>query len=174
MTQSRLTIHQLRREAYTGWETILMSARAYPGGTFTYQLDDVPAAKQLPWVNQQFTAEVRQRFGDLRRRDTWEKAAIAYEAQAMALVDGSLELIQILEYMAIDDPFNGPIREHYKDAVLEQMLMYPELLELIREVLESLYRSESAEERSLAGQFMASVGPRLQLPAMAQAPLAAV
>lgn len=166
MTQAKLTIQQLRREAYISWETILMSARAYPGGTFAYQLDNVAVAKRLAWTNEQFKDEVRQRFGDLRKRSTWEQAAIAYEAQSMAAIDGCLEPMEILKYMAVDSPSNGPVRIHYKDAVLEQMLMYPELLELIKEVLEDLYRSDSAEERFLVGQFMESVGPKMaQLPA---------
>lgn len=165
MTRTRLTIHQLRQEAYEGWETVLMSAGAYPGGAYMHELDETATAERLPWTNQQFKAEIRQRFGDLRRRDTWEQAAIAYEAQAMALVDGSLEPIDILKYMAIDDPYNGPIRQHYKDAVLQQMLMYPDLLALIKEMLEAIYHSGDAEERAVAGQFMATVGARLALAA---------
>lgn len=166
MTRTKLTIHQLRREAYKSWETLHVCTGSYPGGVFVYQVGSKAVTSRFPWTNEQFKNEVRQRFGDLRRRSTWEQAAIALEAQVMALVDGSLEPIEILEYMAIEDASNGPIREHYKDAVLEQMLMYPELLELIKEVLEELYRSDSAEERSFVGQFMESVGPKIaQLPA---------
>ena len=166
MKKERLTIHQLRREAFTAWETLLFCKGAYTGAAYVHEVDDDAVTERYPWTNEQFTDEVRQRFGDLRRRSTWEQAAISLEAQVMALVDGSLEPIEILEYMAIEDASNGPIREHYKDAVLEQMLMYPELLELIKEVLEDLYRSDSAEERFLVGQFMESVGPKMaQLPA---------
>ncbi|WP_346294136.1 hypothetical protein [Sphaerothrix gracilis] len=99
-------------------------------------------------------AQVKLRFGDLRCRSTWKNAAIWLHAQAIA--QGYLEAYEIVTFMvsADYDPSNL-IRQHYGQQVVEAIMTFPEILEMIRSGLEQIYRDEYTEERQLVEQFIA-------------------
>lgn len=120
---------------------------------YAWDADEADATR-FPFTNTAFKTEVRQRFGDLRRRSTWENAAIWLQAQAIA--QGHLEAYEILTFMvsADYDP-NNLVRQHYGEQVVEAMMTFPGILELIRCGLEQIYRDNYIEERQLVEQFIA-------------------
>jgi len=110
-------------------------------------------AKRLPYTNKVFKDEVRQRFGDLRRRSTWEQAAIWMAAQGMA--QSYLEPYQILGYMVSPTYMNDLIRQHYGQQVIEAMLQFPGVIDILKDGLEQVYQNtEYQEERALVEQFI--------------------
>ncbi|NEQ33979.1 MAG: hypothetical protein F6K04_23810 [Leptolyngbya sp. SIO4C5] len=104
----------------------------------------------------------------MRRRSTWEAAAIWLLAQAIA--QAYLEPYEIVGFMvsADYDP-NDPIRQHYGQQVIEAMMTFPGIVELIRSGLEQIYRDNYTEERQLVEQFIAQGN---QLPGLDALPTA--
>jgi hypothetical protein len=163
-----LTIHELRQEAYGDWETTYHVLALYNPAPESIGLPKSEAAR-LPFTNTAFKDEVRQRFGDLRRRSTWEQAAIWMAAQGMA--QSYLEPYQILGYMVSPTYMNSLIREHYGQQVIEAMLQFPEVIAILKDGLEQVYQhAEYKEERALVEQFIKDGN---QLPAQILQPVAA-
>ncbi len=162
-----LKLQSLRQEAYGSWETICCSRGVYNPLPYAHEVSE-SEAKQFPFTNAAFKSEVRQRFGDLRRRSTWEAAAIWLLAQAIA--QAHLEPYEIVGFMvsADYDP-NDPIRQHYGQQVIEAMMTFPGIVELIRSGLEQIYRDNYTEERQLVEQFIAQGN---QLPGLDALPTA--
>lgn len=150
-----LTLQTLRREAYQSWECICCARGVYNPVPYTWEVSK-EEAELFPFTNSAFKAEVKQRFGDLRCRSTWETAAIWLLAQAIA--QAHLEPYEIVSFMvsADDDP-NNPVRQHYGDQVVEAMFQFPEIIHIIREGLEQIYRDRDShpEERRRVEDFIA-------------------
>jgi hypothetical protein len=147
-----LKINQLRHKAYQNWETNLYVLGLYNPAPLSV---DAPKAEahRLPYTNKAFKDEVRKRFGDLRRRSTWEQAAIWMAAQGMA--QSYLEPYQIVGYMVSPNYMNDPIRQQYGQQVIEAMLQFPEIIDIIKDGLEQVYQNvEYQQERSLVEQFI--------------------
>lgn len=149
-----MKLKQLRQEAYSNWETFYSVQNLHSPVVNSLDLTE-QEAQRLPYINQDFKHEVRRRFGDLRRRDTWEKAAIAFTAQSMA--QSFLEPYQIVGYLVDPAYFNDPVRQHYGVQVVEAMLQFPEVLETVRLGLEQIYsEAVCSDERKLLERFLAS------------------
>jgi hypothetical protein len=147
-----LKINQLRHEAYQTWETNLYVLGLYNPAPESIGLPKAEA-ESLPYTNQAFKNEVRKRFGDLKRRSTWEQAAIWFTAQGMA--QSYLEPYQIVGYMVSPDYMNAPIRQHYGEQVIEAMLQFSEVIDIIKDGLEQIYQdSFYRQERQLVEQFI--------------------
>lgn len=148
-----LSIPELKLEAYLQWETLLLEKGVYNPHPMSYTLPE-SEARQLPYTSEVFRTEMRA-FGDLRRRDTWEAAAIQLTAHGMA--QGLLEAYQVIGFMVSPNYMNCSIRQHYGERLIEAMLQFPEVLELIRQGLEQVYHhKECVEERQLVEQFIAN------------------
>ena len=148
-----LKLQTLRQEAYCSWETICCSRGVYNPLPYAHEVSEAEA-KRFPIINTAFKSEVRQRFGDLRRRSTWEAAAIWLLAQAIA--QAHLEPYEIVGFMvsADYDP-NDPVRQHYGEQVVKAMFQFPEIIDIIRQGLEQIYRDGYTEERQLVETFIA-------------------
>jgi hypothetical protein len=110
----------------------------------------ITEANYLPWCNPTFKAEIRQRYGDLRRRHTWEQAAIDLTAHQM--VQSYLEPYQIVGYMASPTFMACPMREQYGEQVIDRMLQFPEITDIVKVGLEQLYYTPTADPRPRYGQ----------------------
>ena len=146
----RLTLQQLRREAYVRWETINVVGGIYNGGPESFETDPV-VAERLPWTNETFKTEIRKRFGDLRKRNTWEHAAIALTAQL--IVQGYFEPYQIVAQIASPTYMRSTIHETYPTEVVDRVMQWPGIADVIREGLEQIYGDPVfSEERELVEQ----------------------
>lgn len=162
-----LTLAELKLEAYGQWETLLLERTAYNPCPLSYEVSQLEA-ERFPYINEAFRSEMR-KFGDLRRRDTWESAAIQLTAHGMA--QGFLEPYQVLGYLLSPNYMNCQIRQIYGDRVIEAMLQFPEVVDLIREGLEQIYEDNIFQsERQLVEQFVKSGN---QLPGLKSLPIAA-
>lgn len=103
-----------------------------------------------------FKKGIRQEFGDLRKRTTWEQAFCRYSALHSRV--GLLDADRLIRY-----DFNfTPDREDYpyRHQIFDEWLTLPEGLELIRLGLELLYRDYTAQEREQAHGFFELVQER--------------
>ena len=147
-----LKLKELRQEAYGNWEVICIEWTVYNPAPESVGLPK-SETERLPYTNQAFKDEVRKRFGDLRRRSTWEQAAIWFAAQGMA--QSYLEPYQIVGYMVSPDYMNSPIRQHYGEQVIEAMLQFPEVIDILKDGLEQIYQDRLYhQERQLVEQFI--------------------
>lgn len=136
---TRLTLKRLRQEAYRNWEGVALLGEIYSGSDQTelYTPETAAADDKRPWTNEVFKTEVRQRFGDLRRRSTWEQAAIAFDAQL--IVQGYFEAYEIVAQIASPTYYRGIIRETYPAQVAECALQWPGITEVIKAGLEDIF-----------------------------------
>jgi hypothetical protein len=154
-----LTIHDLRKETYYAWELLCGVKGVYTGSPSSDELP-ITEANYLPWCNPTFKAEIRQRYGDLRRRHTWEQAAIDLTAHQM--VQSYLEPYQIVGYMASPTFMACPMREQYGEQVIDRMLQFPEITDIVKVGLEQLYYTPTAtQDPDMVRLFMAEMAPRL-------------
>lgn len=135
MKPERLTIQALRQETYLSWEMTAVASQSFVG--LTTEDVDGATAQRLCYTNEEFKANVRKRFGDLRRRDTWERAAIAFCAHA--IVGSYFEPYQIVGQLLSPDYMNDPIRRIYGLEVVESALQWPGINEVIQEGLAAIY-----------------------------------
>lgn len=156
-----LKLYELRTKAYQTWESLCCSKGVYLGASEGIDLS-TKEAERLPWTNAYFKAQMREHYGDLRCRQTWESAAIDLTAHMM--VQSHLEPYQIVGFMASPTYIKSPIRQHYGDRVIDVMLQFSEISGIIRAGLEQCYReSASPQERAIAESFLVSVSPRMEL-----------
>lgn len=154
-----LKLVQLRQETYAAWELLCISKGVYLGAPESIDLSEQEACK-LSWTNKTFKAEIRQQFGDLRRRDTWEQAAIALTAHQM--VQSYMEPSEIVGYMAAPGYMRCPIREAYGDRLIDVMLQFPEMLDIIKRGLEQLYQeSQNPKARDIFKAFLIQFSERV-------------
>lgn len=148
-----LSLQQLKSETYLQWETLLLERGAFNPYPLSFDVSTTEA-NQLPFINLAFKAEIRQQFGDLRCRSTWETAAIALTAHGMA--QSFLEPYQVIGFMVSPEYMESPIRRHYGERLVAEMMTYPEVIDRIRRGLEQIYRDGYSEERALVDQFIAA------------------
>ncbi|PSB68593.1 hypothetical protein C7B61_00190 [filamentous cyanobacterium CCP1] len=154
-----LKISQLRKEAYWAWESLCAVKGVFLGAPESIDLPEAEADR-LPFTNRTFKDEIRQQFGDLRRKATWEQAAIHYTAHSM--VQSYMEPYMIVGFMASPQFMTSAIREHYGDQVLELMLQFPETVDIVKRGLEQLYyESDRQEDHDVAQKFFQTVGKTL-------------
>jgi hypothetical protein len=122
-------IQELKAEVSSSWETLNLT-------------DGTPTVKSL------FQDEIR-KFGDLRRRSTWEKAAIVLESRWLL---GGLENRDIIHYFCEPDTLVG---KEYNQSVLDELLMDRNALERLKNGLENLYISPvTSKDREYAMRFL--------------------
>lgn len=156
-----LKLKQLRQEAYAAWELLCSSKGVYLGVLETVDLPP-HQAERLPLTSKTFKDDIRQQFGDLRRRDTWERAAIQLTAHQM--VQSYMEPYEIVGYMASASYMHCPIRAHYGELLIDAMLAFPEVLDIIRRGLEQLYQEpHQSEGLEIAHTFLKQFSSVLQL-----------
>ena len=156
------TIHFLRREAYEDWQEMCLSNGVTLDVPPTYEIPEEEAAR-LPYTNESFKTEVRKRFGDLRRRQTWENAAISFLAHSVA--HSYLEPHEIVTYMVRPSLPSGIPRGEvwnvYCDRVFDEILSFPGVEALIKRGLEQLFReSDRQENQQIAVQFLQRASDR--------------
>ncbi len=121
-----------------------------------------------PTVDSLFKTEIR-KFGDLRRKATWEAAAIALEARWLL---GGAENRDLVEYFCAPDT---PVGLEYNQEVLDYVLAHKDGLERIKNGLESLYLTPiTPNDREYALSFLKRISgyeeiPDLALPMLALA-----
>lgn len=147
-----LSIQDLKAEAYLQWETLLFEKGAFNSFPMTFEVS-VSDAERFPLENSDFKSEIRKRFGDLRRRSTWEAAVISLTAHGMA--QSFLEPYQVIGFMVSPDYMDSPIRKQYGEQLIEEMLKFPEVLDLVCRGLEQIYREDFLQERDLVEKFIA-------------------
>ncbi|MFE4108527.1 hypothetical protein [Almyronema epifaneia] len=146
-----LSLPELKQEAYLQWETLLLERGVYNPCPLSFNVGEAKG-ERLPYTNSAFRDEMR-RYGDLRRRDTWEKAAIQLTAQGVA--QGLLEAYQVIGYIVSPSYMNCPIRQHYGERLIEAMFQFPEIIDLIRQGLEQVYTyTECDQEKQLVTTFI--------------------
>ncbi len=147
-----LKLKQLREETYAAWELLGSSKGTYLGAPETVGLPP-HQAERLPWTNNTFKDDIRRQFGDLRCRDTWERAAIQLTAHQM--VQSYMEPYEIVGYMASATYMRCYIRAHYGDRLIDAMLAFPEVLGIIKRGLEQLYEEpQNPENVAMVRSFL--------------------
>jgi hypothetical protein len=110
-----MKLQQLKHAAYRAWE-------------FMQSLEEITVQPEI------FKQEAR-KYGDLRRRSTWEKVYTVFQAAVIANpVLENCGMIQVYFCHA-----TSPELVEYNDQVLEEYLKYPGALERIRDGLDQLY-----------------------------------
>lgn len=81
-----------------------------------------------------FQAEIRQNFGDLRCRETWEAALCHFLARSIhdCRLDGSTIVIGLC-------PQEGDRYYPYRERIFDEFLTHPDSLELLRNGLEQIF-----------------------------------
>jgi hypothetical protein len=153
-----LELKQLRQEAYSSWTWLQSShSNLFEG------IGDCPDREEytrLPYVDAGFKDEIRSSYGDLRCRETWEQAAISLTARKIAELH--LDPYQIVGYLASSKYLQCTIRQHYGDQLIETLLKFPEVLEVLQDGLEHLYHvSNCAADREIAQKFVKKITHRL-------------
>ncbi len=142
-----LSLNTLRQETYANWEVLHFCKAAYPHASLSWNVDDT-TAQRLPYTNQPFKTDIRQQFGDLRKRHTWQQAAIYYAA--LSMLSSDLESWQILCWATIPNYLGQDlIMEHYQTELHDCLFQMPRFIEIIKAGLEQLYqRPDLSEERA--------------------------
>ncbi|NET38148.1 MAG: hypothetical protein F6K19_40135 [Cyanothece sp. SIO1E1] len=81
--KQHLSVCDLRIRAYWEWAFYNYSMNAYTGVPF--EPDNSSNLASLAFSNDYFKDCMRQEFGDLRKRSTWESAVIKYSALVLLL-----------------------------------------------------------------------------------------
>jgi hypothetical protein len=153
-----LHIQRLRQEVYAAWQWLQNSQAGSPFVSGVAPL--FPDNPSLCYEDASFKDSIRQRYGDLRRRQTWEQAAI--ELTAYRVSKCHLEPHQIVGYLTSSDYFHCIIRKHYGEPLIEAVLQFPEILEVLQDGLEHLYHvSEDAADREIVLKFTRKIARRL-------------
>lgn len=157
-----LDLSRLRQETYKAWKWLQDSQAANPN---VLSLAPMIGESHLgPYTDDQFKADIRRQYGDLRCRTTWEQAAITLTAHRIS--QNYLEPHQIVGYLTSSKYLHCTIRQHYGERLIDAMLQFPEILELLQDGLEHLYHvSNSAADRELALKFANKITRRLFPPA---------
>ncbi|MEO1144129.1 MAG: hypothetical protein AAFY26_00805 [Cyanobacteria bacterium J06638_22] len=98
----------------------------------------------------QFKADIRREFGDLRCRNTWEKAFCRYSAlhSRIGLLDADRLIWNDFNFTPDRDDYP------YRYRIFEEWLSLPEGLDRIKTGLEILFRDYTREEREDANGFL--------------------
>jgi len=110
-----MKLKALKEAVRSAWETFNLT-------------DGTPSDESL------FKAEVRKYGKDLRRRSTWERAAIAFE---VGWILGGLDNRDLIYYFCAP---NTPLGQAYNQAVLDELLTHEDGLERLKDGLEELYQ----------------------------------
>ena len=152
-----LDIRQLRQETYATWQWL---RKHRPDDYGQSPIAPLAHREQQPYTDSQFKQEIRQRYGDLRYRTTWEEAAIDLTAHRVSQC--YLEPHQVVAYLTSSDYLNCTIRQCYGDRLIDAMLQLPEILEMLQDGLEHLYHvSNNAADREIARKFARKIARRL-------------
>jgi hypothetical protein len=153
-----LGLRQLRQEVYASW--VRLKGLQTGVTTASRVADNSDDEDRLPYVDDDFKDEIRRSFGDLRCRQTWENAAITLTARRIAEFD--LAPHEIVGYLASSQYRQCTIRQHYGEQLIEAVLKFPEILEVLQDGLEHLYHvSTCAADREIAQRFVKKVTYRL-------------
>ncbi|MFG6094073.1 hypothetical protein SPB21_02430 [Leptothoe sp. ISB3NOV94-8A] len=134
-----LSIATLKNETYLEWELLHDEQGAYAQG---------------------FKADIRKQFGDLRKRETWERAAVYYTALGVAETP-NLEDWQKVCWIAIPGYLGKDLlMEHYQPELLDCLMQMPKFVEIVKLGLEQVYQredldKEQAQIESLKDQLLA-------------------
>jgi hypothetical protein len=126
-----MKLAELKQQAYEAWECL---------STF----------KGAVVQPQNFKAEVKQQFGDLRCKQTWVKAVARFTARNC--YDACLDAYSLILY---DFNFTPERWDYeYRHLIIEEFLAIPGALELIKLGLEQLFSSTfTSQEREQAHGF---------------------
>jgi hypothetical protein len=153
-----LQLQRLRQEVYATWQWLQNSqvGHSFISGVVPLSPENV----SLSYEDASFKDSIRQRYGDLRCRQTWEQAAIDLTARRISKCH--LEPHQIVGYLTSSDYFHCTIRKHYGEPLIEAMLQFPENLEVLQDGLEHLYHvSNDAADREIVLKFTRKITRRL-------------
>lgn len=134
-----LSIETLKNEAYLEWELLHDEQGAYA---------------------QDFKADIRKQFGDLRKCKTWERAAVYYTALGVAETP-NLEDWQKVCWIAIPGYLGKDLlMEHYQAELLDCLMQMPKFIEIVKLGFEQVYQredwaSELAQIEWLKGRLLA-------------------
>jgi hypothetical protein len=126
-----MRLQELKQQVYQAWECLS-----------TFNLAVVQP--------ENFLSEVRQQFGDLRRKETWVKALARFTARNC--YDACLDAYSLILY---DFNFTRDRWDYeYRYLIIEEFLTIPGALELIQLGLEQLFSSTfTPHEREQANGF---------------------
>jgi hypothetical protein len=153
-----LELRRLRQETYATWQWLQKAQTSSTSDSSPAVLG--PESQRLPYTDTRFKDDIRRRYGDLRCRYTWEQAAIALTADRIS--QNYLEPHEIVGYLTSPEYLNCTIRKHYGERLIEILLQFPEILELLQDGLEHLYHvSNNAADREIALDFSNKIARRL-------------
>jgi hypothetical protein len=153
-----LDLKRLRHETYAAWRWL----QEFQGGGLRVVGITPLFPEQSPPSpdDSHFKSFIRQQYGDLRRRHTWEMAAIDLTAHRIS--KGHLEPHEIVSYLTSSESFHCIIRKHYGERLIEALLQFPEVLEVLQDGLEHLYHlSDNAADREIVLKFTRKISRRL-------------
>lgn len=98
--------------------------------------------KQSQQQDELFKPEIRQQFGDLRRRSTWENALIRFTAlnAQVGLIDAYTLITDVFNFLP--DRWDYP----YRYRIFEEFLTLPDGLELVRTGFEQLFSCDFTDK----------------------------
>lgn len=151
-----MNIYELRYQAYQDYETLSLCTGVYCGAPFSWE---VPSEERdrLHYTNATFKSSIREQFGDLRRKDTWRKAAIHYTALCAA--KSSLEPYQLVCFIALPEQISNPVRDAFGPEVIEKILSYPEVAARIRAGLEQLFQELPHVAKEFVRTYKGAIAP---------------
>jgi hypothetical protein len=124
-----MKLHDLKTEVFASWELLNL-------------VDGTPTVESL------FKTEIR-KFGDLRRKGTWKKAAVTLEARSILK---GMDNRDIIHYFCKPDTLLG---KAYNQEILDEVLTDQEALEQLRDGLERLYATPfSSKDQEYAIAFL--------------------
>lgn len=158
-----LELKRLRQETYAAWQWLQSIQTGNPKVSQLSSLnreDAHPLHAHTHFADTHFKDAIREQYGDLRYRATWEKAAIDLTAHRISQC--YLEPHQIVGYLTSSDYLHCAIRKYYGERLIEAVLQFPEILEMLQDGLEHLYHvSNNTADRELALMFTHKIARRL-------------
>lgn len=123
-------LHKLKQRVYEAWE------RHY-------------WFKRTIVQPEHFKPEIRS-FGDLRRKATWEKALVRFEA-----LNAKIGLLDAYNLILLSFNFKPDDWDYeYRHQIFDEFLMLPDALDLIKTALEQLFSSDfTPQDREEANGF---------------------
>ncbi|HEY9764593.1 MAG TPA: hypothetical protein V6D07_18845 [Trichocoleus sp.] len=123
VTKGLIKLSELKNEVYHLWDT-----------------DDVTSVSQP----ESFRADLRKRFGDLRKTETWESAYAYYYVEILVQFGIGAEIEGIYRYY-LDIEEWDPWRKALRLKVLEAMMANPTCIEIVRNTLEEMFQRKGVE-----------------------------
>ncbi len=86
----------------------------------------------------------------------WNFIRAAIQMTAQSIAHSFLEAYQIVGFMVSPDYMESPTRQHYGERLIEAMLQFPEIVDIMRGLEQVYTQTECQQEKQLVERFVAS------------------